>query len=165
MNRILQSIFRHFSRLESRGWGAFLWRSWLEASAIAFVVGNTLQWLFPAGPRHDLEGLAGWQLLGLVAAVGPMFETVFFQFLPLEVAASFGLRRPVRLFISIVPFALMHHFAGVPTVFAAGGVAGFYFAFTYERWKRESLMTGVLMTFLLHSSYNLGGVFGMLFLR
>ena len=165
MNRIAQFIERHFSRLESHGKSAYLWRSWLEASVIAFLVGNALQWVFPAGPRHDLEGLGGLHLLVLVAVIGPIFETVFFQCLPLEIAASFGLQRPVRLLLSVVLFALMHHFAGVPTVVAAGGVAGFYFAFTYERWKRESLVAGVLMTFLLHSSYNLGGILGMLFLR
>jgi hypothetical protein len=92
-----------------------------------------------------------------------LLETLVFQCLPLELAASFGLRRGMRLAISIVPFALMHHFAGLPTVVAAGGVGGFYFAFTYERWRSESLIAAVAMTFLLHSSFNLVGILGMIF--
>jgi hypothetical protein len=155
----------HFSRLERLGKWSFLWRSWLEAVVIAYVIGEVLQGFFPAGPRTDLQGLPLVQLVALVAVIGPLFETVAFQCLPLELTAALGLRRAARLIISIVPFALMHQFAGVPTVVAAGVVGGFYFAFTYERWRRESLMAGVLMTFLLHSSYNLVGVLGMLFLH
>ena len=36
---------------------------------------------------------------------------------------------------------------------------------TYERWKKESLVAAVLMTFLLHASFNLVGALGMIFLH
>lgn len=61
-----------------------------------------------------------------------------------------------------MPFALGHRLAGIPTVVAAGFIGGFYFAFTYDRWRQESLFVAVAMTFLLHSSFNLVGVLGML---
>jgi hypothetical protein len=165
MKRIRRYLGRHFSRLERLGKWSFLWRSWLEAVVIAYAIGEILQGVFPAGPRTDLQGLPLVQLVALVAVIGPLFETVVFQCLPLELTAALGFRRAARLIISIVPFALMHQFAGVPTVVAAGIVGGFYFAFTYERWRKESLVAGVLMTFLLHSSYNLVGVLGMLILH
>jgi hypothetical protein len=103
-------------------------------------------------------------LLGLVLIVGPLFETLAFQCLPLEFTSTLRVRRSIRFLCSVIPFALAHHFAGMPTVLAAGIVGGFYFAFTYERWRKESLFVAVVMTFLLHSSFNLVGVLGMLLL-
>ena len=162
MRRIIQTVSRHFDRLEVCGKWSFFWRAWLGATLVGFLVGNAAQWLFPAGPRSDLAGLSLARLIALVAFVGPMFETLAFQCLPIEMTSRLGFRRWLRLVISIVPFALMHHFAGVPTVVAAGAIGGFYFAFTYERWKKESIIAGVVMTFLLHSSFNLTSVLGML---
>ena len=165
MKRIYRYINGHYSHLEKLGKWTFLWRSWLEAVFLAYVVGITFQAMFPTAPRSDLNGLSLVSLLTRVALIGPLFETLMFQCLPLEISMALGIRRGARLIISVVPFALMHYFAGIPTVVAAGAVGGFYFAFTYERWKKESLIAGVLMTFLLHSSYNLVGVLGMLSLR
>jgi hypothetical protein len=59
----------------------------------------------------------------------------------------------------------MHHFAGVPTVVAAGFIGGFFFAFTYERWRSESIAAALMMTILLHSSFNLVGAVAMLLFR
>jgi hypothetical protein len=165
MKRIWLSIDRQFTRLEKLGKWSFFWRAWLQATAIAFLMGNVCQLLFPAGPRSDLEGLGVLHLIALVAVIGPIFETLVFQFLPLEIASALGFRRWIRMAISIVPFALMHSFAGVPTVVAAGAVGGFYFAFTYERWKKQSLLAGVVMPFLLHSSYNLVGLLALIALQ
>ena len=165
MKRIYRYISGHFSRLQSLNKWSFICRLWLEATIIAYIVGTAVQAIFPAAPRADLQNLTPLHLIALVAVVGPLFETVAFQYLPLELTAALGFRRSVRLFISIVPFAAMHYFAGMPTVVAAGAVGGFYFAFTYERWKKESVVVAVIMTFLLHSSFNLVGVVGMLFLR
>lgn len=165
MNRIYRYLSGHFSRLQKLSKWSFLWRSWLEATILAYIIGSAVQAIFPAAPRADLQGLSPFHLIALVAVLGPLFETVAFQCLPLELTAALGFRRSVRLVISVVPFAVMHSFAGMPTVVAAGAVGGFYFAFTYERWKKESLVVAVLMTFLLHSSFNLVGVVGMLFLR
>jgi len=50
-------------------------------------------------------------------------------------------------------------------VFAAGFVGGFYFSFTYERWRRESVVVAVVMTFLLHSTFNLVGALAMILSR
>jgi len=161
MRRIIQKIVGHFARLEACGKWPFFWRAWLGSTATAFLVGNAAQLVFPAAPRSDLASLSLVQLIALVALIGPLFETLAFQCFPSEVTSRLGFRRSIRLAVSIVPFALMHHFAGVPTVVAAGIVGGFYFAFTYERWRKESIFAGVMMTFLLHSSYNLSGVLAM----
>jgi hypothetical protein len=101
-------------------------------------------------------------LLGLVLVVGQLWETLMFQCVSLEVAEALGFRRLSRLFFSVVPFALLHRFAGVPHRDGRWNGGRFYFALTYERWRKESLIVGIGMTFLLHSSFNLVGVVGML---
>ena len=136
----------------------------MEAVLFAYVAGIVLQAIFPAGPREDLAKLTLVGLLVLVLVVGPLFETLAFQCASIEFTAALRVRRTIRLLFSVVPFALLHHYAGIPTVVAAGIVGGFYFAFTYERWRKESWVVAVSMTFLLHSSFNLVGVLGMLFL-
>jgi hypothetical protein len=164
MNSLPQIIYTHFSRLAKRGKWSFLWRTWLEAVLLAYVVANAVQAVFPAGPRSDLAQMTLLGMLGFVLVVGPFFETLAFQCLSLELTTALRVRRIIRFISSIVPFALLHSSAGLPTVVAAGIVGGFYFAFTYERWRRESLIVAVVMTFLLHSSFNLVGVLGMLLL-
>jgi len=121
-----------------------------------------VQFILPAGPRSDLAKMTLFWLLGLVLIAGPLFETLVFQCLSLEFTSTLRVRRSLRFLFSIIPFALGHHFAGIPTVLSAGIVGGFYFAFTYDRWRKESLIVAVAMTFLLHSSFNLVGVLGML---
>jgi membrane protease YdiL (CAAX protease family) len=98
----------------------------------------------------------------VVVIGGPLVETMVFQCLSLEFTANLRIKRSIRIALSVVPFALLHHFAGIPTVVAAGFVGGFYFAFTYERWRTESLIAAVVMTFLLHSSFNLVGALSMI---
>lgn len=131
---------------------------------LAYVVANLTQAVFPAGPRADIMRMPAITLFALVLVAGPLTETLLFRCLPLEATAAVRARRSLRFAASIVPFAISHHFAGIPTVVAAGVVGGFYFAFTYERWRKESLMVAVGMTCLLHSSFNLVGVLGLLFL-
>jgi hypothetical protein len=157
-------IREHFARLTKKGKWSFLWRTWLEAVLVAYIVGIAAQAVFPAGPRSDLTKMSLFGLLGLVLVVGPLWETLVFQCLPLEFTTALRVRRTLRIAFSVVPFALLHRFAGIPTVVAAGIVGGFYFAFTYERWRKESLIVAVGMTFLLHSSFNLVGVLGLLLL-
>lgn len=152
----------HFWRLARRGKWSFLWRTWLETVLFAYLVLNVVHRLFPVGPRSDLAQMTVLGLLGSVVLFGPLVETLLFQCLPLEVTAELPVRRSIRIAFSVVPFALGHYFAGIPTVAAAGLVGGFYFAFTYERWRKESLMVAVAMTFLIHASFNLVGVLGML---
>jgi hypothetical protein len=159
---IKNHLRKHFVPLEKLERGPFLWRAWLETSVIAYFICAVMQFVFPAPPRTDVAGWTPLRLITLAAIAGPLVETLAFQCLPLELAASFGLRRGMRFVISIVPFALMHHLAGLPTMVAAGGVGGFYFAFTYERWRPESLVAAVVMTFLLHSSFNLVGILGII---
>ena len=165
MLKVLSHSFRaRFARRASQGKWSFLWRTWLEAVALAYVTGFAVQRVFPAGPRSDLLAMTPIVLLLAVLLAGPLFETVVFQCLPLELTAALGVRRSLRVVFSVVPFALLHRFAGIPTVVAAGVVGGLYFAFTYERWRNESLLVAVGMTFLLHSSFNLVGALGLLLL-
>ena len=155
-------IRTHFARLAKVGKWSFLWRTWLDAVLLAYIVGIAAQTVFPAGPRSDLATMPLIGLLALVLVVGPLWETIVFQCLSLELTKALRVRRTIRVAFSVVPFALLHRFAGIPAVVSAGIVGGFYFAFTYERWRTESLIVAVGMTFLLHSSYNLVGVLGLL---
>jgi hypothetical protein len=124
MNRAYRLVSEHFSRLAKLDKWPFLWRSWIEATAIAYVIGNAIQMVLPAASRADLRGFTVFHLVALVAIIGPLFETIVFQCLSLELSAALGFRRWVRMALSVIPFALMHRFAGVPAVIAAGAVGG-----------------------------------------
>ena len=162
MNYLYNYLSKHFARLEKFEKKKFLWHSWLEVSLVAYLLFNVLQFLFPSGPRTDLTGLSPLHLIALPLILGPLVETLLFQCFSLEFSNSIRLRRGIRFGVSIVPFALMHHHSGLPTVLAAGGIGGFYFAFTYERWRRESLFAAIGMTFLLHSSFNTTAVIALI---
>lgn len=159
------ALRRYFQYLDQKNKWSFFWQVWLHAVLLAYVAGNLAHLICPAGPREDLVSKSALDLCLLVLVVGPLAETIFFQCLPLEFTRAAHARRWVRMGASVIPFALMHHLAGVPTVIAAGFIGGFFFAFTYERWRRESLLVAVLMTVLLHSSFNLVGAVAMLLLR
>jgi hypothetical protein len=161
---LVERIRGHVRRRNQKEKWGFLWRTWLEAIALAYLVGNLAQLIAPAGARSDLAKMAPWELIAMVLVIGPFFETLVFQCLTFEFTTSLPVRRWIRFAFSIIPFALAHRFAGFPTVISAGLVGGSYFAFTYERWRKESLFIAVVMTFLLHSSFNLVGVLGMLLL-
>ena len=165
MTKLRKYIRSHFWLLAKKTKWTFLWRTWLEAVLLAYVVSSVAQAVFPIGPRADLARMTMWNLLALVVVIGPLAETIAFQCLPLELTTALAIKRSIRITLSVIPFALAHHFSGIPTVVAAGGIGGFYFAFTYERWRKESLAVGVLMTFLIHSSFNLVGVLGILLQR
>jgi len=165
MRQITNALRGYLRHLEQRTKWSFLWRSWLHAVVLAYIVANLVQLVFPAGPRADLTGKSAIDLCLVVLVAGPLVETVLFQFLPLEFTRAANSRRWIRFAVSVIPFALMHHLAGVPTIVGAGFVGGFFFAFTYERWRSESIVVAVIMTVLLHSSFNLVGVVGMLLLR
>lgn len=165
MRRLANALRRYFQQLEQKNKWPFFWRAWLHAVVVAYAAGNLAHLAFPAGPREDLVSRSAFDLCLLVLVIGPFVETIFFQFLPLEFTRAANARRWVRIGASVIPFALVHHFAGVPTVVAAGFVGGIFFAFTYERWRSESIVVALLMTFLLHSSFNLVGAVAMLLLR
>jgi hypothetical protein len=159
------ALRRYFQYLDQKDKWLFLWQVWLHAVVIAYAAGNLAQLVFPAGPREDLVSQSALDLCLLVLVLGPVAETILFQCLPLEFGRAANVRRWIRVGASVMPFALMHHLAGVPTVVAAGFVGGFFFAFTYERWRSESMLVALLMTVLLHSSFNLVGAVAMLRLR
>lgn len=161
----LPSPLAHFRQLGRRSKPVFLAQAWAEAVVVGYAVANFVQYFWPAAPRQDLAGLTPLRLCGLVLVAGPLFETLAFQCLPYELAAHAGVRRGLRLAVAIVPFALLHASAGLPTALAAGFVGGSYFAITYERWRRESVLVAVIMTFLLHASFNLVGAVAMLVMR
>ncbi len=159
---IWQFIRGHFDQLNARSKRSYFWRVWLETTLFAYIVGNLLQGLFHFRTRTDLDHYGPMALVTLTVIAGPIVETVIFQCLPLEFAESLKFRRFWQFALSIVPFAIGHLFAGIPTSVSAGVIGGFYFAFTYSRWKRESLFVGLVMTILLHSSFNLVGALAML---
>ena len=164
MNIFIRRLPSHFATLEQKTKWGFLWRTWLEATLAAFIVANLLQFIYHFPLRSDLVDLSPWRLALLVIVVGPLVETLIFQFLLIETAQGLKWKRAWQFLCSIIPFALAHALAGISTVISAGIIGGFFFAFTYYRWKRESLLIGILMTFLLHASFNTTGVIGMLLL-
>ena len=144
----------HFERHFTKSRWEYFWRVWIETLAVAYLVAWVTQRITHSPPRGDLAGYGPISLVVMAVILGPLFETLVFQCLPMEAGQTLRFSRPLKFAVSIVPFSLAHFFAGIPTVVSAGVVGGFYFALTYYRWKRESLLMAILMTWLLHASFN-----------
>jgi hypothetical protein len=125
MTKLARLIRAHFAKLAKIGKWSFLWRTWLEAVIFAYLIGVAAHAVFPAEPRSDLAAMPLIGLLALVLFVSPLWETIVFQCFSLEFTKALRVRRTIRFAFSVVPFALLHRFAGIPTVLSAGIVGGF----------------------------------------
>ena len=81
----------------------------------------------------------------------PWLETLVYQSLPIGLCRLLGLGTGAQALASIVAFFAVHLTLGLAPGLAAGLVGGFYLAFTYLRWRRQSWWTAVWVTSLSHA--------------
>lgn len=149
--------FRRFSP-----W-TFTWRITLEGLAATLAVALVLGLVFPSWNRETPEDLAVFAIDAILIA--PILETLLFQTLPIALARKLRARFTLQLLASVIPFAAIHFLYGPNAGIAAGLIGGFYFAYTYARWRKRSLWTALWTTGVSHSLHNLivlsiGAIFG-----
>lgn len=143
---------RHFRRHEQRQPGAFLWRVTLEGFLVAGAVAMVTGLLGIEG--RDIKP-AEFPILVISAIfIAPLLETLLLQMLPVGVARSCGASRRGQMIAAIILFALPHFLISVGVGLAAGLIGGFYFAFSYTHWRRQSLAQAYWMTAAQHAIHN-----------
>lgn len=86
--------------------------------------------------------------------MAPVYETLFFQALPIFIAAKFNVPFAFQIIASMAIFGGLHFLDGILAGIAAGLVGGFYFAFTYAHWCQKSHWTAFWVTALSHALQN-----------
>lgn len=140
----------HFACLEQSPPGRYLVRAGLETFGLSLLV-------LLAGVVCDVEQRKIKDLgLFIVSAlfIAPWLETALFQWLPIAICRRLGLSRGKQIGVSMVLFAVPHFIAAAITGLSAGLVGGFYFAFTYTVWHRQSAARAFWMTTAHHAIYN-----------
>jgi len=151
----------HFRRYLTLPPLTFCWQITVENLIVSLLITGLVMLIFQPPTRTNLESLSASTFLWLVIILGPIFETVLLQVLPVFIARLLGLRFFGQILFSVTPFALLHFTRSVGAGIGAGIVGGFYSAFTYVYWRKKSLWTAYWVTALSHCLYNLA-VFAML---
>lgn len=135
---------------------SFCLRMAFESFLIAMLVCTVANLLFD----HKGDGSENGDFLstyGLVSALllAPIFETVFCQLIPVAVARKLRAGMLIQVVVSMFVFAYMHFkVLGIVSGLSAGLVGGFYFSYTYVRWRERNLKTAYWSTVAVHSMYN-----------
>lgn len=85
--------------------------------------------------------------------VAPIWETMVFQCLPVELLRRGSISRGWQFVIAFLPFALVHVIGG-PGAFLMAGASGVLFAHCYLELRPLSRATAVAATIGLHSASN-----------
>jgi membrane protease YdiL (CAAX protease family) len=137
-----------------------LWRLIVELTLIATVL-DELLWnvLILSSWGAACEGLdrllhalarmpGAWILIILV---GPVFETILFQLIPIKMMSLFTSRSGVLVIVSAVIFALWH----ANRIQSVGVIpAGLILGYVFVMKGRESLQTAVCVTSAIHMLHN-----------
>jgi hypothetical protein len=147
---------RHFRRHAQRRPGAFLWRVTLEGFLVTTMVAIAASLL--GIEERDFKAAEFPAFAFSAILVAPLLETLLLQMLPVGAARLCGASRQGQMTASIVLFALPHFLVAIGTGLAAGLIGGFYFAFSYTHWRRQSLAQAYWMTAAQHAIHNTGAM-------
>jgi membrane protease YdiL (CAAX protease family) len=102
--------------------------------------------------------------LFLICIVGPVIETIIFQFAPIEFLR--GMVGPrTQIIMSAAAFAAAHFLGGPIKGVAAGVVGGLYFGFTYVFWRKKSFEKAFILTIISHSISNFVSALGIAYVH
>lgn len=94
----------------------------------------------------------------------PIVETVLFQLFPVFLVGLFGENNNWKIAIATLAFAIPHFLLGFVAGISAGVIGGFYLAFTYLHWRKDSRWRAFWVTTLSHGIHNLIAFLGILIL-
>ena len=143
-------------RYKARDPWAFCWRITLEGMLASFallIAAGVAERALKADWKRDKA--KGKITRADVLIRAPIFETLFFQAVPIGALswmdASFGTQAIVSAFL----FAAAHFENSTISGIAAGIPGGYYLAFSYAFWLPESFWTAFWVTALSHALHNL----------
>lgn len=151
---IAESIRAHFQAHQKRTKCAFFWRVSLEGLVAQLVLVYVVGLFVHLPSRTDFPGTQSWQLFADIVIFAPFFETLLFQALPTMIARACGLGFWGQVMSSLVPFAAVHFTINWGAGIFAGLITGFYVAFTYVHWRKESFSSALWMTVGMHALHN-----------
>jgi hypothetical protein len=154
--KTMRFVEAHFRNLQTASpWKFFFW-VFGESFVLSITAAYLASLVLPHGPRTDLPHGSAIKVILLLAIVGPVLETLIFQWAPIQLLCRFRVSTTFQILASIAFFAGAHYFsAGIPTGIAAGLVLGFYLAFSFVTWRKISATAAFGMTAAIHAAHNL----------
>jgi hypothetical protein len=148
-------VLAHFDVHRKRNKAQFFWRITLEGLLIPSAILFAVQRLFDLSSISVLGNINSASLFIGTVLLSPFIETLLLQVVPVMIARHFGASYRVQLLAATLVFAASKFPFGIETGILAGLVSGFYLAFTYLHWERESFNSALLVTFGAHATHNL----------
>jgi hypothetical protein len=93
-------------------------------------------------------------IIGIIF-ISPIVETLLLQTLMIELTRRFNRSVLTQFCAGMIPFALLHFFAGIIAGIAAGIVGGVFFSYTYLECREESWRKATIVTCITHFLHNL----------
>ena len=150
-----RKLVGHFEHLRTLDRWPFFWRVTLEGLVVPFLIIQLIGLLVPWPPPASFRQMDMARYLFIAVVVGPIWELVLLQWLPVMIARRCGARFWMQVLVSQAIFFLPHIGNGVRGAIGGGLLAGFYTVFTYVNWRERSLWTAFYMTYTRHALHNL----------
>jgi hypothetical protein len=147
MSKIQQHFENHLNR-NALGFSFFIA---IEAFLVATLIGILASIL--GAPERQIP-VSDSVFLGLALIFAPIFETLFFQAIPILLVRLCKGGVTIQIIISTLCFFGAHLGEGILTAICAGIFAGFYFAFTFSHWAKKGKWKAIWVTGLTHFIYN-----------
>lgn len=158
MTALAQRLAGHFAHYRTLPKWPFLWRISLEGLVVPTLLLLIVDQIYRLPERTDLIHLPVWQLLAWGVLLSPFIETLLLQALPVWIARAAGLGFWGQVVVSLVVFAASHLMVNLSTAIFGGLLSGFYIAFTYVHWRKDSFRTALWMTTATHGLHNLAAL-------
>ncbi|MBC8428930.1 MAG: CPBP family intramembrane metalloprotease [FCB group bacterium] len=149
-------MVNHFRKHINRDIFSFCLRIAVESCFFATLTGIVLYKVIPSmrGGGGEKFEVTDWILISALI-FAPLIETIFCQVLPVAVVRKFRGKQWLQVFVATAVFAAAHFYIlGFVSGMTAGLIGGFYFSFTYVRWRKRSLRAAYWSTVFVHSVYN-----------
>jgi hypothetical protein len=95
-----------------------------------------------------------WRVLLAVIVIAPIFETLFLQTAPIEIARALRMPRIVQFLLGAIPFAALHFPMGIHMGLSAGTVGGFFLSHAYLECRNRSVGCALWITMVIHFVQN-----------
>lgn len=164
IRRVIEAVAAHFAVHWRRRKAAFLWRVTLEGILVSLTITIILGLIFSLPGRSDLGKISSAAVVVKLCLFSPIVETLLLQALPVMLARIARAGIALQITVSVIVFAAAHFPAGIDSGVVAGILGGFYLAFTFVRWREESLASALTMTVASHAIHNTILVFAMILL-
>jgi hypothetical protein len=159
-NRGLGWLFRPLHLKNCGGPWHFIFLLSAQNLAANVIVAGPLYFLAPDGHHpaanpdfsmtHDL-----WRATIAMVVIAPVFETLFLQAAPIELARTLRQSRWVQFLLGVIPFAALHFPMGIKVGIAAGTVSGMFLSHAYLEGRTCSVWSAFWITMVIHAIHNL----------